>query len=93
MKRLVLMLFCLCLIAALASGAAASDVISYHEPGYTDPTDFAPSDDGTLLFGVTSRSWSASGFAPSTGAGRTWPPCWGSWRPSIGTCCWAGWPP
>ena len=62
MKRLVLMLFCLCLIAALASGAAASDVISYHEPGYTDPTDFAPSDDGTLLFGVTSRSWSAGGF-------------------------------
>ena len=62
MKRLVLFVFCVCLIAVLASGVLAADVISYHESGYADPADFAPSGDGILLFGVTSRSWTASGF-------------------------------
>ena len=62
MKRLVLLFFCVCLAAALACGVRAGDVLSYHENGYADPAEFAPADDGILLFGVTSRSWSADGF-------------------------------
>ncbi|MBO7404384.1 MAG: hypothetical protein J6V24_05425 [Clostridia bacterium] len=72
MKRLVLLLFsicCICLFASLAAGVSATEVLSYHESGYPDAAEFAPSGDGILLFGVTSRSWSAEGFI--TDARRT----------------------
>ena len=62
MKRLALLFALLCLVSALAVSVSAADALSYHESGYGDVTEFAPSGDGILLFGVTSRSWSASGF-------------------------------